>query len=165
MTRDSGRPSAIVSFISGLSKNLRLKGRILSERATVGWRGRSNRSWSGGAERFPSVLLSEQFGAKIKFDTRSQTTPAYVIGIESIFWKVPIMTNELDETLERFKSLPDEAILPSRVTGIILGVSERTVRYHPNLPRVQISRGRYGQRVGDIRKLCREGMPRNVEVA
>ena len=75
------------------------------------------------------------------------------------------MTNELHETLERFKSLPDEAILPSRVTGIILGVSERTVRYHPNLPRVQISRGRYGQRVGDIRKPCREGMPRNVEAA
>jgi hypothetical protein len=94
-----------------------------------------------------------------------QTTSAYVIGIESIFWKVPIMTNELHETLERFKSLPDEAILPSRVTGIILGVSERTVRYHPNLPRVQISRGRYGQRVGDIRKLCREGLPRDVKAA
>jgi hypothetical protein len=70
------------------------------------------------------------------------------------------MTNELHETLERFNSLPDDAVLPSRVTGIILGVSERTIRYHPHLPRVQISRGRYGQRVGDIRKLCREGMPR-----
>ena len=69
------------------------------------------------------------------------------------------MTSELHEILERFNSLPDDAILPSRVTGIILGVSERTIRYHPNLPRVQISRGRYGQRVGDIRKLCREGMP------
>ena len=69
------------------------------------------------------------------------------------------MTNELHEALERFDSLPDDAILPSRVTGIILGVSERTIRYHPYLPRVQISRGRYGQRVGDIRKLAREGMP------
>ena len=69
------------------------------------------------------------------------------------------MTNELHEALERFNSLPDDAILPSRVTEIILGVSERTIRYHPNLPRVQISRGRYGQRVGDIRKLAREGMP------
>ena len=61
------------------------------------------------------------------------------------------MTNELHEALERFNSLPDDAILPSRVTGIILGLSERTVRYHPHLPRVQISRGRYGQRVRDIR--------------
>jgi hypothetical protein len=40
---------------------------------------------------------------------------------------------------------------------------EQMIRYHPYLPRVQISRGRYGQRVGDIRKLCREGMPRNVK--
>ena len=36
---------------------------------------------------------------------------------------------------------------------------EHIIRYHPNLPRVQVSRGRYGQRVGDIRKLCREGIP------
>ena len=69
------------------------------------------------------------------------------------------MINELHEAPERFNVLPDDAILPSRVTGIILGISERTVRYHPHLPRVQISRGRYGQRVGDIRKLCRDGMP------
>jgi hypothetical protein len=68
------------------------------------------------------------------------------------------MTNELHEVLQRFDALPDDAILPSRVTGIILGVSERTVRYHPQLPRVQVSAGRYGQRVGDIRKLVRKGM-------
>jgi hypothetical protein len=72
------------------------------------------------------------------------------------------MPNTLHETLERFNALPDEAILPSRVTGIILGLSERTVRYHPHLPRVQISRGRYGQRVGDVRKLCRDGMPKGA---
>jgi hypothetical protein len=75
------------------------------------------------------------------------------------------MTNDLNEALERFNSLPDDAILPSRVTGIILGVSERTIRYHPYLPRVQISRGRYGQRVGDIRKLCRDGMPQEAAYA
>jgi hypothetical protein len=69
------------------------------------------------------------------------------------------MQNELLETLQRFDALPDDAILPTRITGIILGISERTVRYHPNLPRVQIARGRYGFRVGDVRKLCREGMP------
>jgi hypothetical protein len=69
------------------------------------------------------------------------------------------MANDLHEVLARFNVLPDDAVLPSQVTAIILGVSERTIRYHPNLPRVQISRGRYGQRVGDIRKLCREGMP------
>jgi hypothetical protein len=69
------------------------------------------------------------------------------------------MASDLHEALARFNVLPDDAVLPSQVTAIILGVSERTVRYHPHLPRHQISRGRYGQRVGDIRKLCREGMP------
>ena len=67
------------------------------------------------------------------------------------------MTNKLREILERFASLPDEAVVPSKVTAIILGTSERTIRYHPQLPRVRISEGRYGQRVGDIRKLTREG--------
>lgn len=69
------------------------------------------------------------------------------------------MQNELLEILQRFDALPDDAILPTRITGIILGISERTVRYHPHLPRVQIARGRYGFRVGEVRKLCREGMP------
>jgi hypothetical protein len=69
------------------------------------------------------------------------------------------MANDLHETLARFDAMPDDAILPTRVTAIILGVSERTVRYHPHLPRVRISLQRYGQRVRDIRKLAREGMP------
>jgi hypothetical protein len=75
------------------------------------------------------------------------------------------MANDLHEALARCNVLPDDAVLPSQIAAILLGVSERTVRYHPNLPRVQISRGRYGFRAGDIRKLCREGMPRNVEAA
>jgi hypothetical protein len=75
------------------------------------------------------------------------------------------MANDLHEALTRFNVLPDDAVLPSQVAAILLGVSERTVRYHPHLPRVQISRGRYGFRAGDIRKLCREGMPRNVAAA
>jgi hypothetical protein len=70
--------------------------------------------------------------------------------------------NNTLEALQRFDALPDDAVVPSRVTGMILGISERTIRYHPYLPRVQISRGRYGQRVGDIRKLCREGMPQDA---
>ena len=69
-----------------------------------------------------------------------------------------MMTNKLREILERFAALPDDAVLPSRITAIILGLSERVVRYHPSLPRVQLCAGRYGQRVGDIRKLVRGGM-------
>lgn len=75
------------------------------------------------------------------------------------------MANDLHEALARFNVLPDDAVLPSQVTAIILGVSERTVRYHPHLPRVQISRGRYGQRVADIRRLCRDGIPRGEQAA
>jgi hypothetical protein len=71
---------------------------------------------------------------------------------------MPTMTNALREILERFDALPDDAVVPSKITAIILGLSERTVRYHENLRRVRLSVGRYGQRVGDIRKLCREGM-------
>ena len=69
------------------------------------------------------------------------------------------MTDGLREILQRFDALPDDAVVLSRITAIILGLSERTVRYHRNLPRVRLSVGRYGQRVGDIRKLVREGMP------
>jgi hypothetical protein len=72
------------------------------------------------------------------------------------------MTDALRAILQRFDALPDDAILPSKITGIILGMSERTIRYHPHLPRVQIARGRYGQRVGDIRKLCRQGIPQEA---
>jgi hypothetical protein len=72
---------------------------------------------------------------------------------------MPTMTDALREILERFDALPDDAIVPSKITAIILGLSERTIRYHPHLRRVQLSVGRYGQRVGDIRQLVREGMP------
>jgi hypothetical protein len=50
------------------------------------------------------------------------------------------MANDLHEALARFNVLPDDAVLPSQIAAILLGVSERTVRYHPHLPRVQISR-------------------------
>ena len=63
------------------------------------------------------------------------------------------------EIIKRFDQLPDDAVVQSKVTALVLGVSERTIRYHPNLPRVRISTGRYGQRVGDIRKLTRNGVP------
>jgi hypothetical protein len=45
----------------------------------------------------------------------------------------------------------------SKAAAAILGMSERSVRYHPNLPRVQVARGRYGFRKSDIEKLSRDG--------
>ena len=61
------------------------------------------------------------------------------------------------KALERFPSMPDDAVSPTKLTALILGVSERTVRYHPSLPRVYVSKCRYGQRVGDVRKIARGG--------
>jgi hypothetical protein len=71
---------------------------------------------------------------------------------------MPSLSNAF-EIIKRFDSLPDDAVVQTKVTALVLGVSERTIRYHPNLPRVQISTGRYGQRVGDIRALVRNGIP------
>jgi hypothetical protein len=69
------------------------------------------------------------------------------------------MSNALREILAHFDALPDDAVVGSKISAIILGVSERTVRYHPQLRRVAVSQGRYGQRVGDLRKIVREGAP------
>jgi hypothetical protein len=61
------------------------------------------------------------------------------------------------ELIKRFDDLPNDAVLPTKATELVLGVSGRTVRYRLDLPRVQISAGRYGYRVGDIRDLVRRG--------
>jgi hypothetical protein len=68
-----------------------------------------------------------------------------------------MISDKLREILQRFDTLPDSAVVPTKVTATILGLSERCVRYHPRLPRVQVSEGRYGQAVGDVRKILRSG--------
>lgn len=68
------------------------------------------------------------------------------------------LTERLRKNLELFNSLPDEAIAPTNLAALFLGLSDRSVRRHPNLPRVQVSPGRYGYLVGHIRKIAREGM-------
>jgi len=60
--------------------------------------------------------------------------------------------------LERFSSLPDEAVISSKLAAIILDISERTTRYHPHLRRIWVSEGRYGFQVGQVRKLARDGV-------
>jgi hypothetical protein len=59
----------------------------------------------------------------------------------------------VSETLERFDQLPDDAIVPSCVTAVLHGVSERTVRR--TYPSVQLTPGRKGQRVGTLRAMSR----------
>jgi hypothetical protein len=69
------------------------------------------------------------------------------------------LSRKLRAMLELFDAFPDTAVSPTKMTATVLGLSERTVRYHPALPRKQISPARYGQLVGDVRKLIRDGMP------
>ena len=59
----------------------------------------------------------------------------------------------------RFDDLPNSAVVCAAVVRALTGLSERTIRYHPLLPRVYISADRYGFRVGDIRKLLNNGVP------
>jgi DNA-directed RNA polymerase subunit H (RpoH/RPB5) len=63
---------------------------------------------------------------------------------------------DLNEILKRFDALPDDAVVSSNVTATILGVCSKTVREHPHLKKVWVSANRYGQRVGDIRKIVRD---------
>jgi hypothetical protein len=59
----------------------------------------------------------------------------------------------LRKALERFAHLPNEAIVPTKVSSAVTGLSERSIRYHDELPRVYLSAKRYGQRVSDLRRL------------
>jgi hypothetical protein len=59
------------------------------------------------------------------------------------------------EVLRNFDSLPDDAVIPAAATAQLTSLSERTVRYHPKLKRHYVSAERYGQRVGDVRRLLR----------
>jgi len=60
---------------------------------------------------------------------------------------------ELTELLRRWPHLPSEAIVNAKLAAAVLSLSERSIRYHENLPRIYLGKARYGFRVGDIRKI------------
>jgi hypothetical protein len=59
------------------------------------------------------------------------------------------------EIVKRFDDLPDDAVISTKIAALVLGLAERTIRYHGGLKRVQLSRGRHGYRVGNIRQIVR----------
>jgi hypothetical protein len=59
------------------------------------------------------------------------------------------------ELVKNFDALPDDAVVPTKVTEILLNTSEWTLRRNPPLRRIQISQRRFGHRVGDLRALIR----------
>jgi hypothetical protein len=69
----------------------------------------------------------------------------------------PDDTDDLAELLRRFDQLPDDAVVPTRVTAAVHGVSERTVRRR--YPSVQLTLNRKGQRVGTLRAMSRAEKP------
>ena len=59
------------------------------------------------------------------------------------------------EIVKHWDALPDDAVVSAKITALVLGCAERTIRYHPKLKRIEISRGRYGFRVGNVREITR----------
>jgi len=54
-----------------------------------------------------------------------------------------------------FDTLPDAAAVSYSVGEVITGLSARTLRRHPQLPRVRLSRKRFALNVGNLRALLR----------
>jgi len=73
--------------------------------------------------------------------------------------------DKITEVVSRFDALPNDAIVQTKVTALLTGLSERTVRYHPKLKRHYVSADRYGQRAGDVRTLMRDGWQSLGDVA
>jgi hypothetical protein len=69
------------------------------------------------------------------------------------------------ELVRNFDALPNDAVVPTKVTEILLNTSEWTMRRNPPLRRIQISQGRFGHRVGDIRALARGELTSPPEAA
>ena len=53
--------------------------------------------------------------------------------------------------IKELNDRPDDAVIADPVAADLLGISLRTLRRHQHIPRVQLSPGRVGRRLGDIR--------------
>jgi hypothetical protein len=65
------------------------------------------------------------------------------------------MSPSFQRQLAIFDSLPNDAVVFDTVACIVLGISLNTLKTKTNLPVRQITEGRHGRRVGDIRALVR----------
>jgi hypothetical protein len=59
------------------------------------------------------------------------------------------------EVLRNFDFYPDSAVIPVPVVAALTSLCEKSVRQHPSLPPVDVSRGRKGCHAGDVRKVLR----------
>jgi len=63
---------------------------------------------------------------------------------------------DVSEILRHFDQLPDWAVVPQKVTALLIGESARSLRRKKLIPAFPINGSLKGNRVGDIRKLLRE---------
>jgi hypothetical protein len=59
------------------------------------------------------------------------------------------------DKLKEIDQLPDDAIIHDAVAAKILNLGLRTLRHSNPVPRIQLSPGRIGRRLGDIRARVR----------
>jgi hypothetical protein len=59
--------------------------------------------------------------------------------------------------LNELNDRPDDAVIADPVVAELLGISLRTLRRHQHIRRVQLSPGRVGRRLGDVRAHVRRG--------
>jgi len=62
---------------------------------------------------------------------------------------------DISAKLAVFDGLPDDAILEEAVAAAVLSISVDTLRRSNPVPQRQISKRRFGRRVGDLRALSR----------
>ena len=63
--------------------------------------------------------------------------------------------NAIQRKLKQLDQLPDDAVIADPVAAEIMGISTRTLRRRNPVPRVQLSPGRIGRRLGNVRSHVR----------
>ena len=63
---------------------------------------------------------------------------------------------DVSEILRHFDQLPDGAIVPQKVTALLIGESARSLRRKKPIPQYQINGSLKGNRVGDIRGILQK---------
>jgi hypothetical protein len=69
------------------------------------------------------------------------------------------MTTPIIDLLQNFDRLPNDAIVPPKVAAAVLGISARTLRRSPPIPKIKTGIRSCGYRAGSIRALARGESP------
>jgi hypothetical protein len=63
---------------------------------------------------------------------------------------------DVSDILRYFDQLPDQAVVPQKVTALLIGESARSLRRKKPIPTYPINGSLRGNKVGDVRRLLRE---------